>query len=1705
MCGTTLLSALVLSISAVFAVASSTMSPTPSQCETPTNRQALNSLYFDTNGPFWKKADSNWNTTTDVSQWAGVTCFGTAIYSIDVSYFGLSGTLPGSLVSQFPRVQYLFLSFNNLTGTLPDAWSSFPAILRLYVDNNNLTGTLPASWAGLGGTLLELSLYSNKLSGTLPPEWSVLSKVTAFYLGYNMITGTLPPSWAALSSLSVIFLLHNSITGTLPDVWKSMTNLTIVNLAQNQLSGTLPSSWASLTNLNIIQFVQNSLTGSLPSEWHALLNLTAIAMDTCLLSGTLPVSWSSLVNLTTLTLSNNQINGTLPASWSSLTNLVKLQLFQNSISGTLPPSWSSLRNLTDLRLSYNEISGSLPDEWKSLSNLAVLLLGSNKLDGTIPPSLGSSFQKMTTLELCPNSISGTLPEAWNQMKSLTHLCLTQNNFSGALPPSWGTSFASMQKLYLNFNQFSGTLPPEWSGMKSLELLYVQNNNLSGTLPPEWGSLTNLSDFAAQNNMLSGTLPATWSSLSKLRFFIAHANNFSGQLPDEWSSWSSMFFMYVQLNRLTGTLPPSWSRLSNMQSLRLDVNNICGTLPPEWGSMKTLHSLELQSNRLSGPLPVSWSGLSSCAYLALHENNLEGTIPAEWKSMTAIKYMYLSSNWKLTGTLPSAWSTLTNLLALAVSSTSISGQLPDEWSSWTSLKTFYGFDANLSGTLPPSWSLMRSLTQLFCYNNSLEGTLPDAWKSFPNIITISLYDNNLAGTLPASWSALTSLAVLGLSSNKLTGTIPEGWKTLGGLTMLFLENNSFTGTLPPSWSSLSNMMQLALSQNNITGSLPDTWSSLRKISVLLLSTNNISGTLPASWSSMLAISVFDVSWNAITGTLPDAWDYWNGVTVLRFQHNRIAGTLPASWSRFASLRNFTFHFNQIEGTLPVEWSSLSQLNVLSANNNRLSGTIPSSWSELAALQYLNVSSNELSGSFFPDWWLLKCQQQAPSPQYDLHNNSFKNIPLEDAASRLFGNMMMPSFFSSSSSCISGNVTRVNLCGNRRAVNRSTMLFLESRGWWAPLQPLLFPGGCGEGRLWTASRSLSETSSVSCPAQVNAIDQAASQLSFPAGWTGPYPAETTFPVKLLFQLVAMTAAGGEVKVRINPSAGVVLTEILRSPMTTVGTVVDAIIDQGAAVLTVSMVSPNVGQLSLTKKSSLRIVADIAANGRCLRPNFTAHVSLDWFLDPTSSPADSSLRTATTATFRAATTASSVVVGNPVAVMSTTGMISMLGLDECMFSDVDPVDASVSPLGPIGIGEPVGQYYRGAAIVALMIYVGIALVASMATMSLHYYYYGSCGQQSIWYHLATLRMPSLGMIAVCIFEQGMATCGASLIRLAEGPVDVAIGIVALAVCTAFVPLSLAATTTWLQCRIVRRQKDNKDEKDELTLLPSCLRHFIKMYATWDSHWEDVSNDRYKKRCMMLIDDLRKPWWTALELSVSLVQGVVLGIRVNSLNVCRAQQWVLTVHSAAIFAASAWVRPCGTPSNNVFLVLGKAGTFIVALLLLLHTLTEKDQFGASAELATSIAALVASIQTLTQIATSITLLVSSPSRWRRLLRFIYGRGEDIKKDREHAEDGYTSDDRVVGVVDSIREGQHHQPRDECEVSSELLPSRARTSVYAQQDEETSDLVIERDQQRAAFFYLSRLKAVAVGAMGEPPTRSEALRRLALLIEAAAGTPIHA
>jgi hypothetical protein len=138
--------------------------------------------------------------------WKQVYCstFGSRqqVYIIDLSLIGLSGTLDDSVpLGNLTRLQALWMSGNELSGSLPKSWGSIRSLHEIKLDMNSLTGSLPIDWRDLR-KLKKLCLNGNRLNGSAPPEWAELSSLEYLFLGGNSLTGSIPPAWSSMGKLA---------------------------------------------------------------------------------------------------------------------------------------------------------------------------------------------------------------------------------------------------------------------------------------------------------------------------------------------------------------------------------------------------------------------------------------------------------------------------------------------------------------------------------------------------------------------------------------------------------------------------------------------------------------------------------------------------------------------------------------------------------------------------------------------------------------------------------------------------------------------------------------------------------------------------------------------------------------------------------------------------------------------------------------------------------------------------------------------------------------------------------------------------------------------------------------------------------------------------------------------------------------------------------------------------------------------------------------------------------------------------------------------------------------------------------------------------------------------------------------------------------------------------------------------------------------
>ncbi|CAL5041855.1 unnamed protein product [Urochloa decumbens] len=399
----------------------------------------------------------------------------------------LSGNIPSSL-GMLPSLSWLSLGSNNLSGLIPDsiwnisslvrlsvnhnmlsgaiprdAFNNVPRLQRLFMDFNQFDGPIPAS-IGNASDMEMLQLINNSFSGILPTALGRLRNLSFLQLSVNFFEAKKPKDWEFISALTncselqVMEMYWNSFEGVLPGSLSNLSaSIQILNLGLNEISGKIPYDIGNLINLQTLSLADNYVTGSLPSSLCSLKNLVRLYLTGNSISGTIPLAIGNLSGLSLLDLSSNDISSTIPNTLGNLTKLSQLSLSQNYLTGPIPSEIFSISTLSiSLDLSNNNLEGSLPQEIGNLKNLIVFNAESNSLSGEIPSTIGEC-QVLQYLFLQNNTLNGSIPSSLSQMSALEFLDLSSNNLSGQIPKTL-ENLTTLHHLNLSFNNLDGQVP-----------------------------------------------------------------------------------------------------------------------------------------------------------------------------------------------------------------------------------------------------------------------------------------------------------------------------------------------------------------------------------------------------------------------------------------------------------------------------------------------------------------------------------------------------------------------------------------------------------------------------------------------------------------------------------------------------------------------------------------------------------------------------------------------------------------------------------------------------------------------------------------------------------------------------------------------------------------------------------------------------------------------------------------------------------------------------------------------------------------------------------------------------------------------------------------------------------------------------------------------------------------------------------------------
>lgn len=246
-------------------------------------RKALIEFYEALGGHDWIERNF-WGSDRPVGEWHGVTTDADG-YVVRLTIYdnNLIGPMSAA-ICRLERLNTLHLSFNKISGALPDKLGECRALKNLWVKGNKITGRLPDSVALLP-ELEYLDLHANEMSGPLPTVWNT-PKLKIVRAEDNRISGALPAPMLRQPILEEIFIHNNELSGTIPTTLSP--TLRAVIMANNKLTGPVPEEFGKLKKLTDLRLNRNQLTGTIPASFLGAEALQVLRLDNNLLTGTIP-------------------------------------------------------------------------------------------------------------------------------------------------------------------------------------------------------------------------------------------------------------------------------------------------------------------------------------------------------------------------------------------------------------------------------------------------------------------------------------------------------------------------------------------------------------------------------------------------------------------------------------------------------------------------------------------------------------------------------------------------------------------------------------------------------------------------------------------------------------------------------------------------------------------------------------------------------------------------------------------------------------------------------------------------------------------------------------------------------------------------------------------------------------------------------------------------------------------------------------------------------------------------------------------------------------------------------------------------------------------------------------------------------------------------------------------------------------------------
>ncbi|KAL3844022.1 hypothetical protein ACJIZ3_001425 [Penstemon smallii] len=177
----------------------------------------------------------------------------------------LYGEIPSSF-GNLTMMTELYLQQNNLQGTIPSVLGNCQSLLAMDISQNNFAGYLPEEIFRIPSLSEFLDLSSNSLTGSLPSDLTSLEHLVLLNLSNNELSGLIPDTFGSLISLRELYLSNNFFQGNISPSLSSLRSLEILDLSHNNFTGKIPLFLENFSFLRNLNLSFNDFEGEVPIE-----------------------------------------------------------------------------------------------------------------------------------------------------------------------------------------------------------------------------------------------------------------------------------------------------------------------------------------------------------------------------------------------------------------------------------------------------------------------------------------------------------------------------------------------------------------------------------------------------------------------------------------------------------------------------------------------------------------------------------------------------------------------------------------------------------------------------------------------------------------------------------------------------------------------------------------------------------------------------------------------------------------------------------------------------------------------------------------------------------------------------------------------------------------------------------------------------------------------------------------------------------------------------------------------------------------------------------------------------------------------------------------------------------------------------------------------------------------------------------------------